>query len=74
MMIKKEKELKKMEYCMHVTAAAHYISSDFYSEWNIKLQYVSYIPLTYLLLTEFEVRTEIRVRGPYCKLRFALGL
>ncbi|KAK2566997.1 hypothetical protein P5673_008767 [Acropora cervicornis] len=43
MMIKKEKELKKMEYGMHVTAAAHYVSSEFYSEWDIKLQYASYI-------------------------------
>ena len=42
MMIKKEKELKKMEYGMHVTGAAHYVSSEFYSEWDIKLQYASY--------------------------------
>ena len=32
-----------MEYRMDVTGAAHYVASEFYGEWDIKLQYASYI-------------------------------
>ena len=40
---KLKEELKKMEYRMGVTAAAQYVSSEFYSDRGIKLQYTSHI-------------------------------
>ena len=40
---KLEEELKEMERSLHVTATAHYVLSEFYSQWDIKLQYASYI-------------------------------
>ena len=40
---KLEYELNKMENSLHVTATAHYKSSEFYSEWDLKLQYASYL-------------------------------
>ena len=40
---KLEEELRKMEYSLKVKSKAHYISSEFYSQWDIKLQYASYI-------------------------------
>ncbi|XP_068739953.1 uncharacterized protein [Montipora capricornis] len=38
-----EGELKKMEHSLYVTAKAHYFSSEFYSAWDMKLQYASYL-------------------------------
>lgn len=40
---KLEEELRKMEESLKVKSKAHYISSEFYSQWDIKLQYASYI-------------------------------
>lgn len=40
---KLEEELTKMEYSLKVKSRGHYIASEFYGRWNIRLQYVSYI-------------------------------
>ena len=40
---KLEDELIKMENSLHVTATAHYRSSEYYSDWDVKLQYASYL-------------------------------
>ena len=38
-----EDELRRMQRSLRVTATAHYISSQYYSYWDMKLQYVSYL-------------------------------
>ena len=38
-----EDELKTMERSLRVTANSHYISSEHYTYWDVKLQYVSYL-------------------------------
>ena len=40
---KLEEELRKMEDSLKIKSKAHYISSEYYSQWDIKLQYASYI-------------------------------
>ena len=40
---KLEEELTKMEDSLKVKSKAHYISSEFYGQWDIRLQYASYI-------------------------------
>ena len=36
-----QNELRKMQNSLHVTSASHYISTEYYREWDIKLQYAS---------------------------------
>ena len=36
-----EHNLSKMQRSLHVTAHAHYVSSEYYRKWNVRLQYMS---------------------------------
>ena len=38
-----ELNLRKMQRSLHVTAHAHYVSSEYYRKWNIRLQYMSLV-------------------------------
>ena len=40
---KLEEELTKMEDSLKVKSKGHYISAEYYSQWDIRLQYASYI-------------------------------
>ena len=38
-----EHNLSKMQRSLHVTAHAHYVSSEYYRKWNVRLQYLSLV-------------------------------
>ena len=38
-----EHNLNKMQRSLYVTAHAHYVSSEYYRKWNIRLQYMSLV-------------------------------
>ena len=38
-----EHNLSKMQRNLHVTAHAHYVSSEYYRKWNVRLQYMSLV-------------------------------
>ena len=40
-------ELKTMERSLHVTATSHYLSSEYYTDWDRKLQHASYLTGTF---------------------------